>query len=112
MKKNLIILGAGESGVGAAILGQAKGYDVFVSDNGKIKDSYKDKLKNKGISYEEEGHSFEKILQAGLIVKSPGIPNHIDLIQKIKSAGIPILSEIEFASRYANAKLINCHYRK
>ncbi|HWR95065.1 MAG TPA: UDP-N-acetylmuramoyl-L-alanine--D-glutamate ligase [Flavobacterium sp.] len=104
--QRLVILGGGESGVGTAILGLKKGYDVFVSDFGKIKDHYKEVLTIKGIKWEEEKHTIEKILNADIIMKSPGIPDKTEIIKKIKEKNIPIISEIEFASKYTNAVTI------
>ena len=104
--KNIVILGAGESGVGAAILAQKQGWNVLVSDGGKIKDSFKLKLENQSIEWEEGMHSTERILQADLIIKSPGIPDKVALIQSIKANGIKIISEIEFGGYYSNAKTI------
>ena len=98
--QKLIILGAAESGVGAALLAKQKGYDVFVSDGGKIKEGFKAVLEEAGISYEEAGHNEERILEADEIVKSPGIPERNELIKKIRAAGIQVISEIEFAYRY------------
>jgi len=102
----LVILGAGESGVGSAILAQKQGYAVFVSDLGKIKDKYKSILSKYNIAYEEGKHSEEKILEAEIVVKSPGIPDTATLILKLKEMGIPVISEIEFAGRYTKAKTI------
>lgn len=104
--KNIVILGAGESGIGAAILAQKKGWNVLVSDGGKIKDSFKLELENQAINWEEGKHSTELILQAELIIKSPGIPDKVALIQSIKEKGIKIISEIEFAGYYSKAKTI------
>ena len=104
--KKLVVLGAGESGTGAAILGQQKGYHVFVSDKGAIAEKYKKVLSNNDIEYEEGQHTEPKILSAELIIKSPGIPDHIPLLQKASNYSIPIISEIEFAWRYTHAKLI------
>lgn len=101
----LAILGAGESGVGAAILGKDKGFDVFVSDKGAIADGYKATLEKEGIAFEEQRHSEDKIVQAALVVKSPGIPEHAPLIKALKAANIPVISEIEFAAQYTDAKL-------
>lgn len=98
--KRLAILGAGESGVGAALLAKQKGYDVFVSDGGTIKDSYKNELIQWGIPYEEGSHDETRILMATEVVKSPGIPETNGLVIKIRAAKIPIISEIEFAYRY------------
>ncbi|WP_346861600.1 UDP-N-acetylmuramoyl-L-alanine--D-glutamate ligase [uncultured Draconibacterium sp.] len=106
MKKLVAILGAGESGVGAAILAQKKGYDVFVSDMGKVKEKYKEVLSNYNIDFEEEKHTSEKILSAVLVVKSPGIPDTAPLIVALKEKGIPVISEIEFGGRYSSAKTI------
>lgn len=104
--KNIVILGAGESGVGAAILAQKQGWNVLVSDGGKIKDSFKLELENRAIEWEEGMHSTERILQADLIIKSPGIPDKVALIQSIKTKGIKIISEIEFGGYYSKAKTI------
>ena len=106
MKKKLIILGAGESGTGAAVLGIKQGLEVFVSDKGSIKDKYKDVLSQYEIDFEEGKHSIEKILRADEVVKSPGIPDTIPLIKQLRESDIPVISEIEFAARYTNAKLI------
>ena len=104
--KRLVILGGGESGVGTAVLAQKKGFDVFLSDKGKIKDKYKDVLSKYGIKYEDEKHSEELILNADEVVKSPGIPDKADLIKALVKKGIPVISEIEFAGRHTNAKKI------
>ncbi len=101
--KRLVILGSGESGTGAAILAKQKGYDVLVSDAGLIPEKYKEELNEYGIAYEEKQHTEELILNADEIIKSPGIPEKNELIKKIRSKGIHIISEIEFASRYTNA---------
>ncbi len=100
MKKKLVILGAGESGVGTALLAMKQGYEVFVSDGGKIKEEYKNELKTNGIDFEELGHAEEKILNADEVMKSPGIPEKNELVKKIRQKGISIISEIEFAFRY------------
>lgn len=102
----IVILGGGESGVGSAILAKAKGFDVFLSDYHPLKDKYKDELLSHGISYEEGKHSEEIILSAKEIIKSPGIPNNVPIIQKAINSNIPILSEMEFAKRYTTAKMI------
>ena len=102
----LVVLGAGESGAGAAILGKKKGWSVLVSDRGSIKDEYKNVLRHNEIPFEEGKHSEEQILQAEIVVKSPGIPDHVPLIQKLKANGIPVISEIEWAARYCKATLI------
>jgi len=101
--EKIVVLGAGESGTGAAILAIEKGLDVFVSDNGKIKDKYKKLLDSYRIEYEEKGHSQKKILLADEVIKSPGIPDDIELISKLKKKQTPIISEIEFAGRYTRA---------
>ena len=104
--KKIVILGGGESGVGSAILAQAKGFEVFLSDNGALQDKYKAELVDKNIPFEEKGHTKENILSADEIIKSPGIPDDVLLIQEAKQKGISIISEIEFAGRYTNAKKI------
>ena len=104
--KKIAILGAAESGVGAAILAQKQGYDVFVSDMGIIKPHYKDMLNEHGINWEEGQHSSEKILDASEIIKSPGIPETAPMVQKILEKGIGVISEIEFAGRYDSAKKV------
>jgi UDP-N-acetylmuramoylalanine--D-glutamate ligase len=106
MSKRIVILGAGESGTGAAILAQKKGFDTFVSDSSLIKDKYKEMLDERNIPWEEGHHTEELILNADEIIKSPGIPNNAPLILKLKEKGTPIISEIEFAGRYTNAKMI------
>ncbi len=106
MNKKLVILGGGESGVGSAILAKQKGYDVFLSDKGFFKDKYKNILESHSISFEEGKHSEEKILIAHEVIKSPGIPDSAELIQKIRNNNIPVISEIEFAGRYTKAKTI------
>lgn len=104
--KRIVILGAAESGVGAAALAKVKGFDVFVSDMGKIKENYKQILHQYDVPWEEGTHTEQLILNADEIVKSPGIPENAPLVCKVKKAGIPIVSEIEFAGRYTNAKMI------
>ncbi|UHG90870.1 UDP-N-acetylmuramoyl-L-alanine--D-glutamate ligase [Spirosoma oryzicola] len=104
--KKIAVLGGGESGVGAALLAQAKGFDVFLSDKGSLKESYRATLRAAGIPFEEGEHTEEKILDAVEVVKSPGIPATVPLVQKLKAQGTPVISEIEFAARYTNAKLI------
>ena len=104
--KKLVILGAAESGIGAAILGKQKGYEVFVSDAGKIKDKYKQQLIEAEINFEEEKHTDSKILEASEVVKSPGIPDKAAIIKSLHEKNIPVISEIEFAGRYTNAKMI------
>ncbi|MBR4690785.1 MAG: UDP-N-acetylmuramoyl-L-alanine--D-glutamate ligase [Bacteroidales bacterium] len=105
-KKLIVVLGAAESGVGAAILAKEKGFDVFVSDNGIIKEQYKSMLVDNGIVYEEGHHTEEKILQATEVIKSPGIRSDAPLIVKLMAQGTPVISDLEFAARYTNAKLI------
>jgi len=105
-KQKIVVLGGGESGTGSAILAVAKGYDVFLSDAGIIKENYKKELLEKGIEFEEGNHSEEKILLANTVIKSPGIPDKNPLIKKIKERGISIVSEIEFAAQFTNAKII------
>lgn len=104
--KKIVILGAGESGAGAAVLAVKKGFDVFVSDLSEIKEKYKHLLNEHGIDWEEGKHSEEKILDADEVVKSPGIPDKAPMVKKLKENGIPIISEIEFAGRYTSAKMI------
>ncbi|MGM9837141.1 MAG: UDP-N-acetylmuramoyl-L-alanine--D-glutamate ligase [Paludibacteraceae bacterium] len=104
--KRLVVLGAGESGTGAAILAKEKGMDVFVSDMGEIKPTYRTLLEQNGIAWEDGGHTESKILNADEVVKSPGIPLTAPLIQRLQAQGTPIISEIEFAARYTNAKMI------
>ena len=104
--KKLIVLGAGESGVGAAILGKEKGYNVFVSDSGKIQTRYKQELESHSIAWEEGTHTLSMFEDADLVVKSPGIPDSLPMILLFKKASIPVISEIEFAGRYSNAKMI------
>lgn len=106
MEKRIVILGAGESGVGAAILAKKLDFDVFVSDLGNITDKYKDMLNSHNIVWEEKKHTESLILNAQEVIKSPGIPNNAPMINKIREAGIPIVSEIEFAGRYTHAKMI------
>lgn len=102
----IVILGAGESGAGAAVLAQKKGFDTFVSDMSLIKDKYKAMLNERGIQWEEGKHTEELILNTDEVIKSPGIPNDAPIILKLKNQGTPIISEIEFAGRYTNAKMI------
>ncbi len=102
----LVILGAAESGIGAAVLGQKKGYDVFVSDNGKIKEHYKAVLDAHNIAWEEGGHTESLVLNADEVVKSPGIPETVPMVRKLRTQGTPVLSEIEFAGRYTKARTV------
>lgn len=106
MKSRIVILGAGESGVGAALLAKANGYDVFVSDQSQISLKYKAILNENEISFEEGRHSEDLILNAELIVKSPGIPDKASIVQKIHQKNISVIAELEFASRYTKAKFI------
>lgn len=102
----IVVLGGGESGVGAAVLAQKKGFDVFLSDQGIIKDKYRKMLQEYDLTWEDGHHSENKILNADEIIKSPGIPNDAPIIKKAKARGIHIISEIEFAGRYTHAKMI------
>ena len=102
----LVILGGGESGVGTAILGKKQGYDVFVSDFGKIKDNYKDVLIKNNIDWEEAQHSEDKILNADVVMKSPGIADKVSIVKKLLEKNISVISEIEFAVQYTNATII------
>ncbi len=102
----LVILGGGESGIGTAILGKQKGFEVFLSDKGKIQDKYKDVLKHIGIDWEEEKHTEAKILNADVVMKSPGIPDTVALVVRLRSLGIPVVSEIEFAAKYTKATIV------
>ena len=104
--KYIAVIGAGESGVGAALLAQKLGAEVFVSDYGKIKENYKKELEENSISFEENGHSLHKIENADEVIKSPGIPQDSAVIQHLKKTNIRLISEIEFASRYSQAKTI------
>jgi len=104
--KNIVILGGGESGVGAAILAKTKGHPVFLSDSGTIKAVYREKLEKNNIPYEENNHDQKRIYSADLIVKSPGIADNVPLIKGLMEAGIPVISEIEFAGKHTNAVII------
>ena len=104
--KRLVILGGGESGLGTALLGKQKGFEVFVSDVGEISNRYKEVLLRHEIDFEEKRHTESNILNANVVMKSPGIPDHITLVQKLKENCIPVLSEIEFAAPYTNANII------
>ncbi|MEO1517781.1 MAG: UDP-N-acetylmuramoyl-L-alanine--D-glutamate ligase [Bacteroidota bacterium] len=103
---NIVILGAGESGVGAALLSKQKGYPTFVSDRGSIAPAFKQQLEQQDIPYEENKHTRERIFEATEIIKSPGIPDTVELVQQARSKGIPVISEIEFAARHTTASLI------
>ena len=104
--KKIVVLGAAESGAGAAVLAKVKGFDVFVSDMGNIRDNYKKLLDDHQIEWEEGQHTEERILAADEVIKSPGIPDTAPMIKKIIERNIPIISEIEFAGRYTNSKMI------
>lgn len=105
-RRKMVILGGGESGVGAAVLAQKKGYEAFVSDMSSIQQHYKEMLNRYGIDWEEGGHTEARILDADEVVKSPGIPADAPIVKKIRERGIPIISEIELAGRYTDAKMI------
>ncbi|MFN3020319.1 UDP-N-acetylmuramoyl-L-alanine--D-glutamate ligase [Chryseobacterium sp. TY3] len=102
----VVILGGGESGVGAAFLAKKKGFDVFLSDMGEIRDHYKNELKDLGVDFEEGQHTEDRILSADWVIKSPGIPKKADIVFKIKNQGIRLSSEIEFASEFTDAKIV------
>ncbi|MBO7468116.1 MAG: UDP-N-acetylmuramoyl-L-alanine--D-glutamate ligase [Bacteroidaceae bacterium] len=104
--KRIVVLGAGESGAGAAVLAKVKGFDVFVSDMSAIKETYKQQLESYGIAWEEGHHTESLILNADEVVKSPGIPNDAPIIKKLREKQIPVISEIELAGRYTQAKMI------
>ena len=105
-KKRLVVLGAGESGVGAAVLGAVKGMDVFVSDMGAISPKYKKMLDDEGIEWEEGGHTLDRILMADEVVKSPGIPPTAEVVKRLVAKNVPVISEIELAGRYTDAKMV------
>ena len=105
-KGNIVVLGAGESGVGAAVLARKQGFEVLVSDNHEIKEKYKNVLSKFDIESEEGKHSKSRILKAAEVIKSPGIPDTVPLIRDLKKKGVPVISEIEYAARYTHAKLI------
>ena len=105
-RHDIVILGGGESGAGAAVLALQQGYNPFVSDKGILKEKFRELLKTEEIAFEEGTHSEEIILNSDEIIKSPGIPDHSPLVVKARQKGIPVISEIEFASRYTNARLI------
>jgi UDP-N-acetylmuramoylalanine--D-glutamate ligase len=104
--KRLVVLGGGESGVGAALLGKQKGFDVFVSDKGSVSDKYKKILVANSIDFEENQHTEDKIFNANVVVKSPGIPDKVALIQRLNLKGVSVISEIEFASEFTNATVV------
>ncbi|HEX2976253.1 MAG TPA: Mur ligase family protein, partial [Bacteroidales bacterium] len=104
--KKIVILGAGESGAGSAILAKKNGYEVFVSDLGVIKEQYRNLLTDNNIRWEEGKHTIEDILKADEVIKSPGIKDNTPVVQEIREKGIPVISEIEFAGRYCKGKKI------
>lgn len=104
--KRLVVLGGGESGVGTALLGKEKGYEVFVSDKGKIKEKYKEVLIHNEIEWEDQQHTEAKILNADVVMKSPGIPDKVPMVKALLEKGIPVISEIEFASQFTDATII------
>ncbi|WP_420152983.1 UDP-N-acetylmuramoyl-L-alanine--D-glutamate ligase [Siphonobacter sp.] len=106
MAKKIVVLGGGESGVGAALLAQAKGYDVFLSDKSELGEAYRNQLLEHGIPFEEKQHTETRIFEADEIIKSPGIPDHIPLIKSLREKQIPVIGEIEFAARFTKARLI------
>lgn len=107
MSKRLVILGAGESGIGAALLGKQQGYEVFVSDGSPVKDIYRKELEENGIPYEEKQHTEQLVMNADEVMKSPGIPDKAEIVKKIRSKGIPIISEIELAHRHkGNSRIV------
>ncbi len=107
MGKRFVILGGGESGVGAALLAKQQGYDVFVSDGSSLKDEYRNELLHAGIDFEEGLHTEAKILNADEVMKSPGIPEKAEIVKKIRAKGIDIISEVELAYRFkGNSKII------
>lgn len=106
IKRRIVVLGAGESGFGAAILAKDKGFDVFLSDSGTIAPRYRERLVTEGIDFEEGGHSMERILSADEVIKSPGIPLDAPVIEAVRAKNIPVISEIEFAGRYTDSKMV------
>ncbi|MCH5235501.1 MAG: UDP-N-acetylmuramoyl-L-alanine--D-glutamate ligase [Muribaculaceae bacterium] len=106
MRERLVVLGGGESGVGAAVLGKDKGFEVFLSDLGNLASSYRKVLEDENIDFEERKHTEEKILSADIVVKSPGIPPTAPIVKKLMEKGIPVVSEIEFAAGYTNSKMV------
>lgn len=102
----LIVLGGGESGIGTAILGKQKGYNVFVSDSQKIADKYKEVLLHNEIDFEENQHTESKIFTADIVMKSPGIPDKIPMVKKLVEKGISVISEIEFAAQFTKATIV------
>jgi len=107
MSKRMVILGAGESGAGAALLAKQQGYEVFVSDASSLKDNYRNELQHAGVEFEEGMHHEEKILNADEVMKSPGIPEKNEMVKKIRAKGIPVISEVELAWRFkGNSKIV------
>ncbi|RLD33968.1 MAG: UDP-N-acetylmuramoyl-L-alanine--D-glutamate ligase, partial [Bacteroidetes bacterium] len=104
--REIVVLGAAESGTGAAVLAHKKGYQVFVSDNGTIKTTYKNVLTHFDIDFEEEGHDLQRIMAAEEVIKSPGIPDDAPVIKALREQNIPVISEIEFAARFTSARTI------
>jgi len=104
--KRIVVIGSGESGTGAAVLAKKKGMEVFVTDKGSIKQKYKDVLSHHGINWEEGKHTAELVMNADEVIKSPGIPGTVPMIMELRAKGIPVISEIEFAARYTNAKML------
>ena len=104
--KRLVILGGKESGTGAALLGRKLGYDVFLSDKGRIEPEYKDILTHAGIDFEEGQHTESRIFGADIVVKSPGIPDTVPMIVRLRESGTEVISEIEFAGRHTDARMI------
>ena len=105
-RRRLVVLGGGESGVGAAILGKQQGMEVFLSDSGTIAPRYREMLDSENIEWEQGTHTMERILQADEVVKSPGIAPTLPVIKAITEKNIPVISEIEFAGRYTDAKMV------
>ncbi|MDP6909791.1 MAG: Mur ligase family protein, partial [Flavobacteriales bacterium] len=106
MADKVVILGGGESGVGASYLATKKGWDVFLSDKGELKEKYAENLQSWNIDFEEGSHSKDRILKSDLVIKSPGIPETAPLIQSLRKKGVPVISEIEFGLKYTDAKTI------
>lgn len=106
MSEKIIILGAGESGTGSAVLGARRGYDVFLSDAGAVKEKYVQVLNENSIDFEQGGHDKARVLSASLIIKSPGIPEKAEIVKEVRKKKIPVISEIEFASRFTKAKIV------
>lgn len=104
--KKLVVLGGGESGYGAAILGRHLGMEVLLSDSGKLREPYRSLLEEEGIPFEEEGHTPARVLEADLVVKSPGIPDSAPLVKQLRDKGVPVISEIEFAGRHTDARMV------